>query len=94
LFRIVRISLCNNLLLGTNLLTHILHKVLSISDWGWYIERNLLFLIYITDLCLAAQVSISKFASGAKLENIMNFSEKDIDNLQEDIDRLVEWAHT
>jgi len=54
----------------------------------------LLFLIYITDLYLAAQVSISKFASVAKLENIMTFSEKDIDNLQEDMDRLVEWTHT
>jgi len=51
-------------------------------------------LIYITDLQLGAKLSLSKFASGAKLENIMNFSEEDIDNLQEDIDRLVEWADT
>uniref|UniRef100_A0A4W3GR14 Reverse transcriptase domain-containing protein n=1 Tax=Callorhinchus milii TaxID=7868 RepID=A0A4W3GR14_CALMI len=51
----------------------------------------LLFLIYINDLDLGIESTISKFADDTKLGRVVN-SEEDCNQLQADIHRMVEWA--
>ena len=54
---------------------------------------SLPFFIYIDNLNRGLQGTISKFADNTRLGSIVN-REEDSDGLQEDRDRLVEWAST